>query len=425
MFNASNSRKFPLSLSQLNILNLERVLVGTAVNNISTTIRIDGRLDFPMLQKTIRLILKSDDSLRTRLVEEDGTVLQYHAPFEEEEFPVYDFSNTSRDGVENWETALTREPISLFGGPLYRFVLFRDSEKGGGVLVKLHHIIADGWTQIMLCNKIARTYLDLLAGKTPDLPEAPDYELHVEEEREYLQSKAFARDEQYWKETVQMVGEPSMLKSVSSAAISPVGRRVSFTLPEILNHAIYTFCEKNRVAPFAVFYMALAIYFKRNGGEDRFTIGVPIFNRTNYTFKKSTGMFVTTLPFYNEINDEWSFNTFNEVLTERWFDLLRHQRYPFSAITELANGGRLFNIALSYQDSKIYESRDASVAFSGRWHYCGYQAEQLTIHLTVSMRWITIILHSFSPNRKSLNCISAFAIFFPRHLISQTVPFIS
>ena len=137
------------------------------------------------------------------------------------------------------------------------------------------------------------------------------------------------------------------------------------------------------MAPFAVFYMALAIYFKRNGGAERFTIGVPIFNRTNYQFKQSTGMFVTTLPFYNEINDEWTFNQFNDSLAERWLEMLRHQRYPYSKITELAgNEGRLFHIALSYQDSKIYESRDASVMLSGRWHYCGYQAEQLTIHLT-------------------------------------------
>lgn len=221
-----------------------------------------------------------------------------------------------------------------------------------------------------------------MTEKTPKLTEAPDYKLHIEEEQEYLRSKAYVRDEKYWKEIVSMANEPSVLKSINSAAVSPVGRRQSFTLPEVLNHAIYSYCEKHRVAPFAVYYMALAIYFKRNGGANNFTIGVPIFNRTNYTFKQSTGMFVTTLPFYHEINDEWSFNQFNERMTENWLEMLRHQRYPFSSISELAGGGRLFNIALSYQDSKIYESHDAKVEFSGRWHYCGYQAEQLTIHLT-------------------------------------------
>ena len=72
-------------------------------------------------------------------------------------------------------------------------------------------------------------------------------------------------------------------------------------------------------------------------------------------------------------------------MAEAWYELLRHQRFPFSHIAALAGGdneGRLFNIALSYQDSKIYESEDARVVFSGRWHYSGYQAEQLCIHLS-------------------------------------------
>ena len=374
---------FPLSLSQRNIWNLECALPGTSVNNISTTVRIRGQLDFPLLQESIHRVLENDNSLRTRITEQNGEMVQYHAPYIREDFPVYDFSNTSKEGFENWEAAVTRELIPIEEGALYRFILFRDGESSGGVLVKLHHIIADGWSQIMICNKIGETYLKLLAGEEPSLEQTPDYELHVQEEQKYLASKAFNKDESYWKKILDRAGEPSVLKDVNSAAISPVGRRLSFQLPQVLNHAIYSYCQEKRVAPFAVFYMALAVYFKRIGGAERFTIGVPIFNRTNYQFKQSTGMFVTTLPFYNEINDEWSINQFNDELMENWYEMLRHQRYPFSMITDLAGReGRLFHIALSYQDSKIFESRDASVMLSGRWHYCGYQAEQLTIHLT-------------------------------------------
>ena len=374
---------FPLSLSQLNILNLERTYPGTSINNISTTVRIKGHLDYPLLQESIHLILESDSSLRTQLTTVDGQLVQFHAPYTRTDFPVYDFSSASKESMNNWELAVTRESMPLENNPLYQFVLFRDGEDSGGVLVKLHHIIADGWSQINICNKIGRTYLELISGKEVTLSQAPDYELHVQDEQRYLTSKAFAKDERYWKKMLESSGEPSVLKSVTSAAISPVGRRMSFELPQVLNHAIYSYCMEKRVAPFAVFYMALAIYFKRIGGADRFTIGVPIFNRANQNFRQSTGMFVTTLPFFNEINDTWNLNQFNETLMESWYEMLRHQRYPFSKITELAQTeGRLFNIALSYQDSKIYESRDTSVTFSGRWHYCGYQAEQLTIHLT-------------------------------------------
>ena len=379
----SNDKYFPLSLSQQNILSLERAFAGTSINNISTTIRIHGRLDVLVLQQSINLVIERDMALRTRLTTVDGEVMQYYEPYVKEDFQVFDFSNTSEEGIENWENAVTRELIPLENGPLYRFVLFKNAECGGGVLIKIHHIIADGWSQVMLCNKIGNTYIELLSGKQPSLELSPDYRLHIKEEQDYVSSNSYLRDERYWKSIVGQSSEALSLKNVSSAAISPVGRRMSFELPQILNHAIYTYCEKKRVAPFAVFYMALAIYFKRIGGNDRFTIGVPIFNRTNYEFKQSTGMFVTTLPFYSEINDEWSLDEFNVELMDRWYEMLRHQRYPFKQISALAgNEERLFNVALSYQDSKIQQSKDVSVHFSGRWHYCGYQAEQLTIHLT-------------------------------------------
>ena len=384
MITENEREYFPLSLSQQNILNLERALAGTSVNNISTTVKIKGRLDFDVLLDSINKVIENDSTLRIRLTNTQDGYMQYRVPYVKEEFPIYDFTNTSNEGIENWEIAVTREAIFQEDAPLYRFVLFRDSESSGGILVKLHHIIADGWSQIMLCNKIAKLYLEFLSGKGEATVElSPDYKLHIDEENEYLESSAYKKDERYWRRMVDNAGEPSSLKTVNGATVSPVGKRMSFDLPQVINHAIFSFCQEKRVAPFAVFYMALAIYFKRNGGDNRFTVGVPIFNRTSHIFKQSTGMFVTTLPFYNEISDEWTLNEFNEDLMEKWYDLLRHQRYPFSEICNLAgNSGRLFNIALSYQDSKIYESRDASVMLSGRWHYSGYQAEQLTIHLT-------------------------------------------
>ncbi|MBC8569283.1 amino acid adenylation domain-containing protein [Oscillospiraceae bacterium NSJ-54] len=370
-------------MSQRNIWDLECAYPETSMNNISTTIRIEGRVDFVVLQKSIQLALQRDPSLRTRLFVRDGEPMQYHAPFEAESFPVYDFSRTSAEGIENWENAVTRELIPLTGGPLYRFVLFRRGEHEGGLLIKIHHIISDGWSQVLLCNRIAQTYLELLSGNEPTIEESPSYRLHVEEEQSYLASGAYRRDLAYWEGMTKEAGEPSVIKSVPSAAVSPVGYRASFQLPEVLNHAIYSFCLQNRVAPFAVFYMALAIYFKRIGGADRFTIGVPIFNRTSFLMKQMTGMFVSTLPFFNDISEEWSLAQFNERLAESWYELLRHQRFPFSHISRLMEEqGRLFDIVLSYQDSKIYESKDASVLFSGRWHYSGYQAEQLCIHLS-------------------------------------------
>ncbi|MEM5780375.1 MAG: condensation domain-containing protein, partial [Lawsonibacter sp.] len=386
-FHAERSGLYPLSLSQQNIWDIERTCPDTSMNNICTTLHIQGRVDFSALQRSVNLVLAADGSLRTRIALSDKTPFQYQAPFQPEQVPIYDFSQTSQEGIESWEEAFTREVMSLVDAPLYRFILLRTGENLGGLVIKMHHLISDGWTQVLLCNRIGQTYLDLLSGREPNLGQIPSYQSHVDEESHYLSAPSYEKDKDYWEQVLDQAGEPSVLKSVRGAAVSPVGRRLTFSLPQDLNNDIYTFCMSHRVAPFSVFCMALAIYFKRIGGADRFTIGVPIFNRMNFSAKQTSGMFVSTLPFFSEIRGDWTLNELNDRLNEGWFDMLRHQRFPFSHIQTLAKNrqeaaDRLFHIAFSYQNSQLLESKDATVTFSGRWHYSGYQMEQLCIHLS-------------------------------------------
>lgn len=71
---------FALSRSQQNIWNLEQAYPGTSINHISTTVSIRGRIDFALLQESIRLVLKADATLRTRITLQDGKPVQYLPP---------------------------------------------------------------------------------------------------------------------------------------------------------------------------------------------------------------------------------------------------------------------------------------------------------------------------------------------------------
>ena len=381
-----NSCLYPLSNSQWNIWHLEQSFPGTPVNNICETIRIRGVFDVVLLQKALNLIVQADPSLRTQIVlGEDHLPLQTEREYAEQQFPVFDFSTTNQTGIQHWEKSITREVMPVLDAPLFYFAILKINEHEGAVFVKTHHLISDGWSQVSLINRIAETYLALLDGEDVRLEPAPSYRLHVEEEQRYLASKAFERDRAYWEEILRDVPAPVSLKESANAQLSPVGQRVSFTLSDTLNHALNAFCTEHRIAPFAVFYMVLAIYLKRVRKTGRLCIGAPVHNRSSRTDRLSTGMFVSTLPFFSELDESWSFEEFSTRLAEDWLELLRHQRFPFSRIQELARQqsehGRLFHLVLSFHNSRAYQNRDTSIAFSGQWHYAGYQAEQLCIHL--------------------------------------------
>ncbi|RHP34366.1 amino acid adenylation domain-containing protein [Lachnotalea sp. AF33-28] len=381
------TESYPLSGSQRNIWGLEQHYRGTSINNICQTIRIRGTFDIALLQQCLNLLLESDGSLRAQIVlDEEGNPVQYQAEYETQQFPVFDFSTTNQAGIEHWEYSVTREVMPVLDAPLYYFAIIKISEQEGGVLLKTHHLISDGWSQVSLINKLAGCYLDLISGREAVLKPAPGYDLHVRAQADYIGSKAFIKDKKYWEEIMKNAGSPAALKECSSAAVSSVGRRKTFCLPDVLCHALTAFCGEMRVAPFVPVYMVLAVYLKRMKGAGRFCIGAPVHNRTTYTDRETTGMFVSTLPFLNELDEEKSFHEFIAELSETWLEMLRHQRFPYEEIQKIARKqnpsvDRLFDVVLSFQNSRVYENSDASLHFSGQWHYAGYQAEQICIHL--------------------------------------------
>ena len=80
---------YPLSLNQKNIWDVERACPGTSINNICTTLHIHGRVNFPLLQRSVNLVLSADPSLRARLTLLEGkTPMQYQAPFQRELVPI-------------------------------------------------------------------------------------------------------------------------------------------------------------------------------------------------------------------------------------------------------------------------------------------------------------------------------------------------
>lgn len=381
-----SNHAFPLSHSQKNIWDLENAYEGTSINHITNMVRIKGLADLELLQKSIQMLLKADIFARIRIHVEEGVPVQTDTFYQEQTLPIYDFSLSGEEGLDGWANAMAKEALPVQNSPLYRFWLFRLGENEGGVLIKMHHLISDGWTQVMLCNRIQQIYLALLEGKEPDLGQIPSYRVHVEEEQKYLQSSICRQDTEYWKSVLAKEGEPATLSGGKSAGTSPVGRRRSHLIPENISRQIHYFCKERRLAPLAVFYLALAIYIRRTTGAQNPVMGVPVLGRVNFTAKKTSGMFVSTLPFLCPMDEEQSFSSLSETFLECWLDLLRHQKLPFSKIgalaQEMGQPDRLFQVALSYQDSRIFTQESDLASFSGYWYYSGYQAEQLCIHLS-------------------------------------------
>lgn len=378
---------FPLSYSQQNIWNLEQAYPGISINNICTALYIEGNFRVDLLQRCIGYAYEVFPVLRTRITYENGKALQYISDEMPVPAPFIDFSKTNQRGGEVWNRSAAREHLPLYNMNLCQMTIFKLSENEGGIMTRVHHIIADAWSQALVTNHIIHNYFQLLQLKEPDLQISPDYRAHIDMERKYIASRNFERDKEYWRAALQNF-PVTQLKEHRYSKISPIGVRRSIYLTSRMNRMIASFCEQKRVSPFAVFYMGIAIYMCRMKNQKRFCIGIPTINRLNYKEKQSAGMFVNTLPFVNEIDDCMTLNELNDKLKDDWFSLLYHQRIPFEEIKKILVSEndtipeQLFGLALSYQNGKMDHLRGARVTVEGRWIYSGYQAEALCIHVS-------------------------------------------
>src|SRR5574344_3136 len=82
-------KMYNLTIPQENIWLLDRINPNTTINNILGTFRINKKLDVDILNKVINEIVRTNEALRIRIVEENGITKQYISEYEKETFKVY------------------------------------------------------------------------------------------------------------------------------------------------------------------------------------------------------------------------------------------------------------------------------------------------------------------------------------------------
>lgn len=387
--------RFPLSISQQNIAAAVSASGENPVANVCADISISGHYDPDALRRAIDDVVEADDTLRLRIDTRTGT--QYVEPFRRVRRPYYDFTHSDADGAENWKLAVGQTAFPLDGVPLADFLLYRTGMYEGGVLALLHHAITDGRSVELLAKRIADAYLAECAHKKPVFDLGKPYAEHVAEETAYMSSPAFEADEKYWKNAAREFvsrGARSVFRvEADGADLSIVGRRVSYTLPASLCRALTAACADG-ASPFTLFASALALCLGKNGGG-AVSLGVPVLGRRDAAEANASGMYVSTLPFFIPPADGLTPAEYIDEVNDRWYSLLRRQRYPYSRIASLvreaaAEAGlpedsyrRLYDVVLSYRETAVFtgDACGARIRFSGKWLYPGAQTEPLVIHL--------------------------------------------
>ena len=383
------NKSYELTSPQKSIWITEQYYKGTSINNICGTGLINEKVDFKILKQAILEVMKKNDIFKIKLYMENSEInqtigLDYNSNIEILDVGGYNELSTIRNSIVS-------KPFKLLNSFLYNFYIFKMPNEHGAFMLNIHHLIADAWTLGLISKEIIHIYSKLKSNSYVIENTISSYEQYIEGERKYLKSEKYLKDQKYWEKKFEAIPEHTTISQTQNQSLSnnvsdlAKGNREQFEIDASLITSIKKYCNTNHVSLYNFFMAIYAIYISEISNLDRFVIGTPILNRTNYKEKNTDGMFISTQPFLIDLKDTNNFITLVQNIATDSLNMLRHQKYPYQNLLETLreknkNIPNLYNILLSYQITNA-QNNEENINYTTEWTFNGNSADNLAIHI--------------------------------------------
>ena len=331
----------PLSFSQQRLWFMDRMEPGNPFYNLPNAVRMGGALDEAALERALGEIVRRHEALRTTFAEADGSPVQVIAPYGGFALPVEDLSGLGEADREAAVRRRTGEEVrwafDLSMGPLFRAALLRVDEEDHVLLLSMHHIVSDGWSQGVLFRELSALYSAYLEGRESPLSELPvQYADYAVWQREQLAGGVLDRQLAYWRE--RLADAPALLELPTDHPRPAVQTYRGATVPVELSLELLERLQALGRSEGATLYMTLLAAFqvllsKYSGSED-VVVGSPIAGRTRKEVEGLIGFFVNTLVLRTDLSGAPSFREVLRRAREVTLGAYAHQEVPFEKLVE-------------------------------------------------------------------------------------------
>ena len=337
----SSADPSPLSFAQQRLWFLQRLAPESTAYNLTRAFRLRGRLDERALQQAFNALIARHAVLRTGFADGQGDPRQVVLA----EVPFSLVCESHADLPEAAQLAIlsrrleqeAARPFDLSLAPLLRVTLLRFDEQHHGLLLAMHHIVSDAWSNPILVRDLAAAYAQALAGQAPELPALPvQYADYAAWQRRQLQGEALTAELHHWRqylgERVPVLELPTDLPRPAKS--SQRGQRLRFALPAELAARAQAFCRAEGCTPFVLLLATWQVLLARYSGQQAFAIGVPHAARSRCELEELIGFFVNTLVYRVDLGAQLSGRELCQRLRQESLAALDHAELPFELLLE-------------------------------------------------------------------------------------------
>ena len=352
---------FPTTFAQQRLWFLEQLQPGSTSYLVPWSIRIEGALNVPALERGLEEIVRRHEILRTTFQWRDGMPMQIVGA-SSFSLPLLNLSGLHDPEARAAELAAAeaRLPIDLERGPLFRGQLLRIGPQLHILLLTTHHITFDGWSRRILIQELSSLYEAFCSGGKSPLP-APElqYADYAVWQRQHFSGAPLEKQVSYWRK--QLAGMPASLDLPTDRPRPAVqtfnGARVPVTFSKELTEDLNTFSRQQGATLFMTLMAGFQALLARYCLQDDVAVGIPIANRNRAELEDIIGFFANTLVIRTKLLRDANFQRVLAQVRETALDAYAHQDVPFEKLVEELRPDRnlshnpLFQVLFSLQNA--------------------------------------------------------------------------
>ncbi|MGH7835346.1 MAG: non-ribosomal peptide synthetase, partial [Candidatus Binatia bacterium] len=309
--------------------------------NRPANLRLRGALHIDALRQSFDEIIRRHDALRTTFSSTDGRPMQriraeWRLPLSITDIgdlpPAEREAEARRLAVEE-----VQRPFDLAQGPLMRGRLLRLDRDDHILLLTLHHIVFDGWSEGILFGEFAALYRAFSSGLPSPLAPLPiQYTDFALWQRQRLQGEFLDELISYWKKRLErrshVLDLPADRPRPAFQAFA--GARHSFLIPQKLCDALRRQGQAEGATLFMTLLGAFQCFLHRYTHQENILVGCPVSSRNRLEIENLIGFFVNMLILAADFSERSTFRDVIRSARDSVITALAHQDLPFEKLVD-------------------------------------------------------------------------------------------
>lgn len=317
------------------------VLHGLAPSacNYATAVRLRGPLNVTALRAALRHVVQRHEVLRTGFRWDGDDITTTVHPRAEPPFRLVDLSASAKP--EEIAKALLREesrrPFDLSVTPVLRVTVFRLAPRDHLVLLVLHHIATDGWSNGILIEELSVLYRDLLRGGPTTLPVlAVQYRDYAAWQRRRLRGEELDALTAFWNDQVHDLSHLDLPADLPRRA-EPRGEGANhgFVLSPSVTRRLSELRRHEGGSLFMLVLAALVAVLRTVTGQRDLVVGTLVAGRNRAELERLIGYFVNVVMLRFAVDDRSGFRELWRHVRERVLAAQAHQELPYERLVQL------------------------------------------------------------------------------------------